>query len=61
MAVISAPESVVGMRADPSAAHRRDRLRGVDHPAAAQRDQGRVLARESMIAAATSGTCPRST
>ena len=37
--VISAPESVVGTAAQPKAVGAGDRLRRVDHPAAAERDQ----------------------
>ena len=39
IAVISAPESVVGIAATSAAAHGGDRLRRVDHAAAAERDQ----------------------
>ena len=58
IAVISAPESVVGIAATSAAANRGDRLGGVDHPPAAERDQVDRSRRSSRTAAATSGTWP---
>ena len=39
MPVISAPERVVGIAATRAPADRGDRLRGIDHPAAAEGDE----------------------